>query len=183
MIELRDDIVKLREFRETDKITLTSLCNNKKIHDNLRDMLPFPYLETDAEYFINLCQNENPKANLAIEFKGEFAGVIGLGLQTDVYKISAEIGYWLGEPYWGKGIATHAVGLMVNYGFSQLGLVRLFSSVFDYNKASLRVMEKAGFQLEGIFRKAVLKNGNLCDEYRFAKLNTSLIQKLDSSIK
>ncbi len=183
MIVLSDNIIKLRELRVSDKIPLASLCNNKKIHNNLRDILPFPYLEKDAEYFINLCHNESPKANLAIELNGEFTGVIGLGLQTDVYKLSAEIGYWLGEPYWGKGIATRAVELMVDYGFSQLGLVRLFSSVFDYNKASLRVMEKAGFQLEGIFRKAVVKNGNLCDEYRFAKLNTSLIQKLDSSIK
>ncbi len=170
MIQLRDDNIALREFRDSDSFKLATLCNNNKIHDNLRDLIPFPYLEQDAKYFINLCRNENPKTNLAIEFNGEFAGVIGLGLQTDVYKLSAEIGYWLGEPFWGKGIATRAVRLMLDYGFSTLGVVRIYSSVFDYNKPSQRVLEKAGFELEGIFRKAVFKNAKIYDEYRYAKL-------------
>ncbi len=170
MTELQQGNLTVREFRDSDKVALASLCNNPKIHNNLRDIIPFPYLEKDAEYFINLCGNERVKTNFAIEFEGEFVGVIGFGLQTDVYRLSAEIGYWIGEPFWGKGIATRAVKLLVEYGFLHLGLVRIYSSVFDYNKASQRVMEKAGFLLEGIFRKAIFKNGKICDEYRYAIL-------------
>jgi len=170
MTELRKDNLVLREFVDTDITPLAELCNNKKIHDNLRDLVPFPYTEKDAGYFINICQNENPKTNFVIEFNGEFTGVIGLALQSDVYKLSAEIGYWIGEPFWGKGIATRAVGMMVDYGFTRLGLVRIFSGVFDYNKASQRVMEKSEFQLEGILRNSIYKNGKICHEYRYALL-------------
>jgi RimJ/RimL family protein N-acetyltransferase len=112
---------------------------------------------------------ENPPCTFAIEYMGELAGCIGLVKQTDVYKLSAEIGYWIGEPYWGLGIATTAVELLTEYGFHQLGLVRIYSGVFDFNKASQRVLEKAGYQLEGIFEKSVIKNGKICNEYRYAK--------------
>lgn len=106
-----------------------------------------------------------------VEYEGALAGVVGLVPQTDVYRISAEIGYWLGESFWGKGIMTEAVKRMVDYGFNHLNLVRIFTGVFDFNKGSQRVLEKAGFQLECIFRKALIKNGVVCDEYRFAVIN------------
>ena len=170
MTEFRQEKLVLREFRDSDSLRLAELCNNKKIHDNLRDLIPFPYSEKDAEYFINSCRNENPKVSLAVEYDGELTGVIGLAIQTDIYRLSAEIGYWIGEPFWGKGIATRAVELMVEYGFSQLGLIRIYSGVFDYNIASQRVMQKAGFQLEGIFKNSVYKNGTIHDEYRYGKV-------------
>ena len=95
-------------------------------------------------------------------------------LQTDVYRLSAEIGYWIGEPYWGLGIATRAVELLTQYGFNQLGLVRIYSGVFDFNVPSRKVLEKAGFKLEGIFEKSIIKNGEIRDEYRYAKLKNNL---------
>jgi ribosomal-protein-alanine N-acetyltransferase len=97
-----------------------------------------------------------------------------LVIQKDIYRLSAEIGYWLGEPYWGKGIALKAVNLITEYGFNELELVRIYSGVFDFNKASHRVMEKAGFKLEAVFERSVIKNGIICDEYRYAKIKESL---------
>ena len=90
-------------------------------------------------------------------------------MQKDVYRESAEIGYWLGAPYWGKGIATKAVALVTHYGFETLRLNRIFTGVFSFNKASMRVLEKNGFTKEGIFKRAVVKNGITYDEHRYAK--------------
>jgi ribosomal-protein-alanine N-acetyltransferase len=171
MKELTSGDILLRALADSDKERLAELCNNKKILDNLRDNIPFPYTVTDAELFIQHCKTENPPVTFAIEYRNELAGVIGLVKQSDVYKHSAEIGYWLGEQFWGKGIATEAVKLIVEYGFLELKLVRIFTGVFDYNTASQKVLRKAGFILEGIFDKSVIKNGTIYDEYRYAKIN------------
>jgi len=164
---LTNNKLTLRPFKDSDAKILTELCNNKKIWDNLRDYIPFPYTENNAIEFIKYCQTESPQHTFAIEFNGEFAGSIGLVKQNDVYRLTAEIGYWLGEPFWGQGITTKAVKLITEYGFKQLGLIRIYSGVFDFNKASQRVLEKAGFMLECIVEKAVVKNENVCDEYRY----------------
>lgn len=163
--------VQIRSLKSSDKSTLATLANNKKVWDNLRDYIPYPYVENDAEYFINITKQQNPKQTFAIEYKGDLCGVIGLVIQTDVYSQSAEIGYWIGEPYWGKGIATKAVELITAYGFDELDLIRIYTGVFDYNRASMRVLEKNGFENEGIFKKAIFKNGRIYDEHRFYKLN------------
>ena len=173
MVEFAAGPVRLRGFSSLDGKLLATLCNNKNIWDNVRDLLPNPYSEQDAIEFIARCQKENPPGTFAIEYKGQLAGCVGLGLQNDVYKLTAEIGYWIGEPYWGLGIATKAVGLLTDYGFNQLGLVRIYSGVFDFNKASQRVLEKSGFKLEGIFEKSFIKNGKIGDEYRYTKLKPS----------
>ncbi len=170
-MELNDKEIILRPFKDSDAKSLAELCNNKKIWDNLRDYFPFPYTEENAVEFIKHCQKESPQQTFAIEFNGKFAGSIGLVKQTDVYRLSAEIGYLLGEPFWGKGIATKVVKLITEYGFSQLGLIRIYSGVFDFNKASQRVLEKAGFTLECIVEKAVIKNNKICDEYRYGLTN------------
>lgn len=170
-MELTDNELTLREFRDTDAGQLAALCNNKKIWDNVRDYLPFPYSESNANEFIRCCQGENPRTTFAIAYNGQFAGTIGLVPQLDVYRLTAEIGYWLGEPFWGKGITTRAVKLMVDYGFNTLKLVRIFTGVFGFNKASQRVLEKAGFTLECIAEKAVFKNNTIVSEYRYAILN------------
>jgi RimJ/RimL family protein N-acetyltransferase len=164
--------IKLREFRVVDKKRLAELCNNKKIWDNLRDYIPHPYTEKDAEEFIAFCRNENPQLTFAIEIDGEFAGSIGLIRQKDVYRLSAEIGYWLGEPYWGKGIMTEAVRQVTEYGFRWLEFVRIYTGVFDFNRASQRVLEKAGYSLECVSEKALIKNGKICSEYRYSILNS-----------
>ena len=116
--------IKLRELHSSDKSQLTKLANNKKIWDNLRDSFPYPYSEKDAELFINLTIEENPKQNFAIDYAGDLCGVVGLIIQNDIYSKSAEIGYWIGESFWGEGIATTAIELITNYGFEDLKLIR-----------------------------------------------------------
>lgn len=111
--------------------------------------------------------------SFAIEHGSQLCGVIGLVRQTDVYKKTAEIGYWLGEPYWNKGIATVSVKLVTDYGFNQLGFIRIHAGVFDYNIGSMNVLLKNGYVNDGIFKKAILKNGQLFDEHRFSKINPS----------
>jgi RimJ/RimL family protein N-acetyltransferase len=164
---LTDNQLILRPFKDADAKCLAELCNNKKIWDNLRDYIPFPYTEENAIEFIKYCQAESPQQTFAIEYNGEFAGSIGLVMQTDVYRLTAEIGYWLGEPFWGKGIATKSVKLITKYGFNHHGLIRIYSGVFDFNKASQRVLVKAGFKLECIVEKSVIKNDIICDEHRY----------------
>lgn len=168
MLVLSKDNIRLREFQPSDKKRLAELANNKKIWDNVRDFFPYPYTERDAIEFIETCMKENPITTFAVECQKELVGVAGLILQTDIYKKTAEIGYWIGEPHWNKGIATKAVKLLVNYGFEGLKLRRIFSGVFENNKASQKVLEKCGFRHEGIFEKSVLKNSSIIDEYRYA---------------
>jgi ribosomal-protein-alanine N-acetyltransferase len=163
--------IRLRPFRESDVPALARLFNNKKIWNNIRDYIPHPYFEQDAREFIGFCKQEDPQTTFVIEYEGELVGAVGLVPQTDVYRISAEIGYWLGEPFWGRGIMTEAVKQMVDYGFKHLNLVRIFTGVFDFNKGSQRVLEKAGFIRECIFEKALIKNGVVCDEFRYAIIN------------
>lgn len=164
----------LRSLQLSDKTQIAKLINNKKIWDNLRDYVPYPYNESDAEYFIKLTPDEKPKQTFGIEYQNEFVGAIGIVLQKDVYKKSAEIGYWIGEAYWGKGIASKAVELITKYGFEELKLVRIFTSVFEYNQASMKVLEKNAYIKEGIFKKAVFKNNKIWDEHRYYKLNPVL---------
>jgi RimJ/RimL family protein N-acetyltransferase len=164
------DSVLLRTFREDDQARLARLCNNRNIWDNVRDLFPSPYSKQNAIEFIELCQKQDPPVTFAIEYNRELVGCIGLTRQEDVYRMSAEIGYWIGEPYWGRGIATQSVGLLVDYAFNTLDLVRVYTGVFDFNLASQRVLEKSGFKFEGEFEKSVLKNGRFCNEYRFAKV-------------
>ena len=163
-------MIKLRDLEITDTEKLTELADNKSIWDNVRDYLPHPYKLSDAEFFINSVKKENPRQNFGIEYEGELCGVIGLIVQNDVYKKSAELGYWIGEYYWGKGIATKAVELITKYGFEKLQIIRIYSSVFENNIASMKVLEKNGFLREGIFKKAVIKNEIIMDEHRYYKL-------------
>lgn len=160
--------IRLRRLAVTDKKVIAHLCNNKKIWDNLRDSFPFPYFEKDAEEFIYRSLSENATGTFGITYKGELAGVIGLIRQKDIYRLTAELGYWIGEPYWGLGIATRAVKMIVDYGFRELGLIRIYAGVFDFNKASQRVLKKAGFKLDCICEKGVIKNYVICDENRYS---------------
>jgi ribosomal-protein-alanine N-acetyltransferase len=175
-MDLIDSNIMLREFRDSDIEELAELCNNKKVWDNLRDYIPFPYTENDAKEFINFCKNESPQQTFAIEFNEKFVGCIGLVKQPDIYKLTAEIGYWIGEPYWGKGIATKAVRLITDYGFNKLELVRIYTGVVDYNKASQRVLEKSGFIMDCIFEKSIFKNNQIYDEYRYGLINKNATQ-------
>ena len=168
---MTDQEIRLRQLDFYDKSNLAKLLNNEKVWNNLRNHIPYPYDEKDAEFFINLTKEEKPKQNFGIEFKEQLCGVIGLIIQKDVYQKSAEIGYWLGEPFWGLGIATKAIELITNYGFDKLKLNRIYTGIFEYNLASMRVLEKNGFKKEGIFKNAIFKNDKIYDEHRFYKLN------------
>ena len=170
-MEITDKNITLRLFTHADASVLSSLCNNSNIWENLRDYIPNPYTEADADGFITHCLTEHPSVTFAITYKGELAGCIGLVPQTDVYRLSAEIGYWVGEPFWNRGIATRAVQLITRYGFEQLGLLRIYSGVFGFNTASQRVLTKAGYKLECVFEKSIIKNNCITDEYRYAKIN------------
>lgn len=167
---LQDGNVKLRQFNLSDKKRMTESANNFNIFINLRDAFSHPYTEKDAETFIAMQINQDPSTIFAIEFEDKYVGNIGLVLGTDVYRKSAEIGYFIGEPYWNKGIVTKAVNLITKYGFEQLDVVRIYTGVFDYNKASQRVLEKCGFTKEAVFKNAIFKNGKICNEVRYAKL-------------
>lgn len=171
-MEITDKNITLRLFTHADASALATLCNNSNIWENLRDYIPNPYTEADAESFINHCLAEYPPVTFGITYKGELAGCIGLVPQTDVYRLSAEIGYWVGEPFWGRGIATRAVQLITRYGFEVLGLLRIYSGVFSFNVASQRVLSKAGYKLECVFEKSVVKNNHIADEYRYARINS-----------
>jgi RimJ/RimL family protein N-acetyltransferase len=155
----------IRQWTPEDLEPLVELADNINIWNSLRDYFPHPYKHADGEAWLNLVREMSPVVNFAIEVDGRLAGGIGLILNGDVYVKSAEVGYWIGEPFWGRGIATEALRQMVEYTFYYFDIVRLYAEVFEDNKASMRVLEKNGFYLEGVRRKAVFKNNRLMDDY------------------
>jgi len=167
---LQEGNIILRPLRADDATVLAQLANNRKIWINVRDVLPSPYSIDDANNFIRFTQKENPQMSFAITFDEQLCGMVGLVGQTDVYKKTAEIGYWIGEPYWNKGIATIAVKLLTQYGFDQLDFIRIHTGVFEYNIGSMKVLTKNGYTKDGVFRKSILKNGQIFDEHRFSKI-------------
>jgi len=119
---------------------------------------------------------KNPRQIVfGIEYNERFCGLISLELQKDIYQKSAELGYWIGEEFWRKGIASAAIEKMIRYAFENHDIIRIFARVFEYNRASMRVLEKNGFKKECIARKAIYKNGKLWDEHRFFLLKTDKI--------
>jgi len=167
-------MIKLRKLKTSDKSVIAKQLNNKKIWDNLTNKIPFPYTERDAEIFLKFTERDKNHKAFAIEFNMEFCGIIGLIKQKDVYEKSAELGYWIGEPFWNKGIATKAIQLITDYGFKNLDIIRIYSSVFEYNIASMKVLEKNGYKKEGVFQKAIFKNNKIWDEHRYYKLKVNL---------
>ncbi|MBK6284773.1 MAG: GNAT family N-acetyltransferase [Draconibacterium sp.] len=170
MIRLTNENVTLREFTPDDKYRLVELANNPKISINLRDGFPNPYTISDAESFLEKYAKLDSSQILAIEYNGVYAGNIGLHKGMDVYRKSAELGYFLGEPFWNLGIMTKAVNLICDFGFKSMDIVRIHAGIFEYNPASMRVLEKCGFKREGIFEKSVIKNGAFFNEIRYAKI-------------
>ena len=158
----------IRPFQTSDAVSLAKHANDFDIWLNLRDAFPHPYLLADAEQWINSIQNQEPTTNFVIEADGEAAGSISLKLNSDIERCSAEIGYWIGRPFWGRGIITEAVRAVSQYGLESLGLVRIYALPFARNAASCRVLAKAGFTQEGVLHKAVVKNGEVLDQAMFA---------------
>ena len=158
----------LRPFTNTDLTNLVKYANNRNVAKNLTDRFPFPYTEKDGKQFISMVSGAKPSSVLAIEVNGKFSGAIGIHPQTDIWYKNAELGYWLAEPFWGKGIITEAVKQMVEYGFGNFEIDRIYARPFGSNIGSQKVLEKAGFVLEGRFEKTIFKYGEYQDELVYA---------------
>lgn len=158
----------VRNWQDADAPSLARYANNFKIWLNLRDIFPHPYTLNDAITFIRKTRESDPPVIFAIATDSEAIGSIGIRLGVDVERISAEIGYWIGEPFWGKGIATEALRAVTNYAIEEYGLSRVFAVPFAQNPASFRVLEKAGFVLEGRMHKSSVKNGVIVDQLLYA---------------
>ena len=167
---------KIRRWELSDARDLATALSNKKIQDNLRDGLPYPYTEQDGKEFISamLAANENDTFAFAITVNGKVIGSIGAFRQTNIHNKTAELGYYIAEEYWGKGIMTEAVKQLCDYVFSHTDIIRIYAEPFAYNIGSCRVLEKAGFQYEGTLRSNALKNGNVLDMKMYSKLKTQL---------
>ena len=164
--------ISLRSIKDEDHTELVRLANNKKIWQNLRDIFPHPYGDEDGRFFMKLVRQDKKNLRSVIDIDGAFAGMIGAFLQEDVYKHTAELGYWLGEPYWGKGIITKAINLKCKQVFETTEANRIFAAVFSYNIPSIKVLEKNGFKHEGIGKDAIFKDGSFYDEHRYALLRS-----------
>ena len=163
----------LRPWRREDVEDVLRYANNEKIARNLRNIFPYPYIRTDAETFIESCiaADETHQLFRAIEVEGHAVGSIALCLGSDVYCMTAELGYWLAEDFWGKGIMTRAVQQICEEGFTRWDdLVRIYAEPFAHNAGSCRVLEKAGFTLEGVLRQSVFKRNEVCDSCMYALL-------------
>jgi [ribosomal protein S5]-alanine N-acetyltransferase len=161
---------KLRHLEKSDLEILTRYANNPKIAINLRDGFPYPYTLEDASSFFNMVISQKLVSNFVIEYQGKFAGMIGLMPLNDVYCKSAEIGYWLGEAFWNKGIVTMAVKMIVDWAWKNLDIVRIHTGVFSYNPSSAKVLEKAGFTFECEFKNSIFKKGTIANELRYSIL-------------
>lgn len=161
----------LRPWAAADVDALVKNANDRRVWANLRDRFPHPYTREDAEGWIAHCAaRARPGEALAIVVAGEAAGGIGLERLDDVHRRTAELGYWLGASYWGRGLATEAVVALTRYGFEQLGLERIQAGVFDWNGASARVLEKAGYAFEARMRRHVVKDGRVGDVLLYARV-------------
>ena len=165
-VELKNCIV--RSYRHSDAESLALYANNIKIWLNLRDMFPHPYKIENAKMFIESAIRSNPETNFAICIGDRAVGGIGYNMHSDVERISAELGYWLGEPFWGRGITTEAVKAVTMSAINEHGLKRVFAVPYETNKASHRVLEKAGYVLEGRMRKSAIKDGKILDQLLYA---------------
>ena len=164
--------IALRGWTAADVPALAAIMNNERMQGNLRDGIPFPYTETDAVAFLQMIWDAVPGAryDFAITYDGEVVGNICAIPKDNVYRLTAEIGYCLAEAYWGRGIMVEAVRQVCAYMFARTEIIRISAEVFAPNAASCRVLEKAGFQLEGILRQNVLKNGQVLDAKMYAIL-------------
>lgn len=162
----------LRPWRENDIISVAKHADNKKIADNLRDAFPHPYRYEDAAAYVRSCLDapEERQYVRAIEVNGEAVGSIGIFLGEDVCCKSAEIGYWLAEEYWGNGIMSRAIRLLCDEAFARYDLVRIYAQPFAHNIGSKRALQKAGFELEGVLRRSIYKNGKVFDSCMYALL-------------
>lgn len=163
-------MVTLRNWERSDAEKLSRILNNKKVLDNLRDGLPYPYTPSDALAYIEFCQNADKNSNFccAVLYDNEVVGSIGAFRQQNIHCKTAELGYYIGEEYWGRGIAARAVQLLCDYIFENTDILRIYAEPFARNKASCRVLEKSGFICEGTLRANAVKCGIVEDMKMYA---------------
>ena len=164
----------IRDWKRDDAPALSRNANNPKIAVNLRDSFPHPYTLSDAESFLTRVDSQKPRTSFAIATASEAIGSIGLMLGQDVHHLTAELGYWLAESYWGRGIMTSAATEVSDYGFREFGLNRIYALPYAHNLASMRVLEKAGFTFEGRLRASVVKGGKILDQNMYAKVRQDI---------
>ena len=170
--ELVGALCVVRPFIVPDAGSVAAAANDRRIWLQLRDLFPHPYHLADAEQYIGRIASADPPLSLAIVVDGHAAGGVGFQPMTDVNRRTAEIGYWLGASYWGRGIATEAVTLVTHWAFAAHEFLRIFAQPFAGNLASRRVLEKAGYQLEGTMRCSAVKDGEVRDQCMYARLRS-----------
>ena len=158
----------VRSWTVDDLGSLVKYADNRTIWLNLRDRFPHPYTRRDGREFIQLARSQRPPTMFAIEVGGEAAGGIGFVQHVDVERVSAEIGYWLGEPFWGRGIVSEALVAVTKYAIETHHLTRVFAVPYAHNEGSCRVLEKAGYVLEGRLRRSAIKDGQIVDQMQYA---------------
>lgn len=158
----------VRSWEWRDREAIVRHANNRKVWLNLRDRFPHPYTNTDARNWLEMVVGVRPENSFAIAVDDEAVGGIGFTVQHDVGRRSAEIGYWLGEEFWGRGLATQALIAVTDYAFANYDLCRMYAHVFEWNPASARVLEKAGYKFEGRLKKSVTKDGQTIDQLMYA---------------
>ncbi len=157
----------------SDADDLVAHANNVNVARQLRDRFPHPYTKDDALAFLKFASTSNPPSNFAIDVDAGAVGGLGFVAGTDVERFSAEVGYWLGEACWGRGICTEALELFTRYAFDELGLLRLYALPFADNAASIRVLEKAGYAREGTLNSSCVKYGERRDQALYARISAS----------
>ncbi len=169
-MQIECDMCTIRSWRWSDKDSLVKHANNWNVWITLRDIFPYPYTNENAEAWLNFACTSIPETNFAISVDDEAVGGIGYSLNPDVFRCSAEIGYWLGEEYWGRGIATAALRALTGHIFDNHPEVqRIHAQVFESNTASVHVLEKAGYFCEARLRKSIIKNDIVMDHFVFVK--------------
>ena len=166
--------ISIREWRINDKAALAENLNNLNVLNNLRDGLPYPYTEQDAEEFIRamLSSDKNNTFAFAITLDDKAIGSIGVFRQDNIHFHTAEMGYYIGEAYWGNGYATSAIKQVCRYVFEHTDIIRIFAEPFSHNIASCRALEKAGFKYEGTLKSNAVKCGNIVDMKMYAPIRT-----------
>jgi ribosomal-protein-alanine N-acetyltransferase len=168
-VELQLALCSLRPCRDSDAADIARHANNPNVARHLRDLFPQPYTLKDARDWLAYCSNKSPPYNLAITVDDRFVGGIGLSPGSDIHRVSAEVGYWLGEQFWGRGIAACALRGFTQYAFATFPeLNRLFAYVDGDHPASIRVLEKAGYRWEGHLLGAAIKHGQVRSQFLYA---------------
>ena len=167
-LDWRLEQCRVRSWREEDAASLAHHANNRRVWINLRDRFPHPYSLEDARAYIRAARAREPQTVFAIAVGDEAVGGIGFMLHEDVERVSAEIGYWLSEEFWGRGITTEALVAVTAHAIRAHGLTRVFAVPYAWNPASFRVLEKAGYVCEGRMRRSAVKDGQVVDQLLYA---------------